>query len=53
MWIKLFMGDYNLNNIAKVFLKIVHNHIEDKKTYNSSKFEYILYTKIISLLKIE
>jgi hypothetical protein len=45
MWVKWFMGDYNLNNITKCFLKIVHNHIEEKKIYNSSKIEYILYIK--------
>jgi hypothetical protein len=45
MWVKLLMGDYNLNNIAKILIKNVHNHIEKKKTYNSSKIKYIFYTK--------
>ncbi len=31
MWVKLLMGDYNLNNIAKILIKNVHNHIEKKK----------------------
>jgi hypothetical protein len=50
--LKLFMDDYNLNNIPKVFLKILHNHIEEKKTYYFSKIEHIFYTTKISLLKI-
>jgi len=31
MWVKLLMGDNNLNNIAKIFFSNVHNHIEEKK----------------------
>ncbi len=46
------MGDNNSNNIANFFLKIVQNHIEEKKSYNSSKIERIFYTIKISLLKI-
>jgi len=51
MWLKLFMGDYNLNNIA-ILKKIAHNHIEEKKAYNFSKIEHISYTTKISLFKI-
>ncbi len=36
MWVKLFMGGDNLNNIAKVFKTIVCNYIEENKTYNFS-----------------
>jgi hypothetical protein len=43
MWVKLLMGDNNLNNIAIYFL-IAQNHIEEKKTYNFSKIENIFYT---------
>jgi hypothetical protein len=46
------MSDNNSNNIAKVFLKIVQNHIEEKKTYNFSKIEHIFYTIKIFLKKI-
>ncbi len=52
MWVKLFMNDYNLNNITKVSLKIKHNHIEGKKTYNFLKTKHIFYTTKIYLLKI-
>jgi hypothetical protein len=31
---------------------IVQNHIEENKTFNSSKFEHIFYTTKIFLLKI-
>ncbi len=34
------------------FVKIVQNHMEENKTYNSSKIEHIFYTLNISLLKI-
>jgi len=43
MWVKLLMGDNNLNNIAKKININVHNHIQEKKTYNSSKIEQIFY----------
>jgi hypothetical protein len=46
------MGDNNLNNIANYFLKILQNHIEENKTYNSSKIEDTFYIIEISLLKI-
>jgi len=52
IWVKLLMGDNNLNNIVKVYFLIVQNHIEETKIYNSSKIEYIFYTIKISLLKI-
>jgi hypothetical protein len=53
MWVKLLMGDYNLNNTQNLKKKIIHNHIEEKKTYNFSEIEHIFYTTKISLLKIE
>jgi hypothetical protein len=46
------MRDYNLNNIAKGFFLVAHNHIEEKKTYSSSKIEHISYTTKKSLFKI-
>jgi hypothetical protein len=51
MWVKLFMGDNNSNNIT-FFLKIIQNHVEENKTYNSSKIENIFYTIKMSLLKM-
>ncbi len=45
MWVKLLIGDYNLSNITIFLINIVHNCIEEKKNYNSSKFENIFYTK--------
>ncbi len=35
MWIKLLMGGYNLNKIAKFLKKFLHNHIAENKPYNS------------------
>jgi hypothetical protein len=46
------MGDNNLNNIAKIFFSNVHNHIEEKKTSNSSKIEQIFYIKKTFFFKI-
>jgi hypothetical protein len=46
------MGDNNSNNITIFIKKIVQNHIEENKTYNSSKIEHIFYILEISLLKI-
>jgi hypothetical protein len=46
------MGDNNLNNIANFYYLIIENHIEEKKSFNSSKIEKIFYTIKISLLKI-
>jgi len=52
MWVKLLIGDYNLNNITIFLTNFVHNRIEENKTFNSSKIEHIFYTMKISLLKI-
>jgi len=56
MWVKLLMGDYNLNNTQKVFLKIIHNHIEEKQNLQFFKnWTYILHNKNIfvkNLMKV-
>jgi hypothetical protein len=41
MWVKLLIGDCNLNNITIFLTNIVDNHIEENKTCNSSKIEHI------------
>jgi hypothetical protein len=45
MWVKLLIGDNNLNNIAKKNnYKNVHNCIEENKTYKSSRIEHTQQT---------
>jgi hypothetical protein len=41
MWVKLFMGGYNLNNIAKVFFKKLHVINWGKQNLQFFKIEHI------------
>jgi hypothetical protein len=42
MWLNLLMDDWHFNNIAKIILKLIPNHIWKIRIYNFSKYGHIL-----------
>jgi hypothetical protein len=46
MWLNLLMDDYHFNNIAKIIINFVPNHIGENKNLQFSKNGHILHNGI-------